>query len=141
MVKITSILIILLATGFSSAAWSQSTESQHSGHRGGGSGGANNDIACIRAKITRFKPEHLSTVAPGAEFSFAASGVVSPNHIHVNIRQTPMLITVEDKDSFYLVKGHLPDDIKNTSVRITAKARAKVSKCDAEEGWLLHVGE
>ncbi|QWF69843.1 hypothetical protein KEF85_10770 [Methylomonas paludis] len=134
--RISKILACLLSLVFSGALWAQAAPS-HGGH-GGGSGG---DDACIKAKITRFKPEHLSTVAPGAEFQFTVSGSNGPGHIHVTIRQQAIPLTVEDKDSFYLVKGKLPDTIKNETVRISVKAKTKTTKCDADEGILLKVTE
>lgn len=128
------ILLAAMAFGLSAPAWSQSTG--HIGH-GGGSG----DTGCIKAKISRFNPPHLATVEPGSEFSFAASGSNGPGHIHVNIKQQAIPINIEDKETFYLVKGKLPDDIKNTTVRISVNLKAKFSKCDAEDGWLLKISE
>ena len=128
------ILATLFALGFSNISWAQATG--HIGH-GGGSDGP----SCIKAKISRFNPEHLAEVAPGSEFSFAASGSNGPGHIHVSIKQQPIDVTFEDKDTFFLVKGKLPDDIKNSVVRISVTLKAKVSKCDAESGWLLKVTE
>lgn len=128
---------MLLTISSITPVWAQSTPS-HGGHN---SGGNREDGGCINAKISRFSPDHLATVAPGAEFSFAVSGSNGPGHIHVSIKQEPVPIQVEDKDSFYLVKGKLPDEIKNTVVRISVKAKAKNSKCDADSGWLLKVTE
>lgn len=127
-------LAALIALGFCNPTWAQSTG--HIGH--GGSGGGD---ACIRAKISRFNPEHLATVAPGSEFSFAASGSNGPGHIHVSIKGQPVPITFEDKETFYLVKGKLPENLKNTTVRISVNLKAKVGKCDAEDGWLVKVSE
>jgi len=132
-VKTYSILAALLTLGFASSSWAQSVG--HIGHGGGG------DAACIRAKISRFKPEHLATVAPGSEFSFAASGSNGPGHIHVSVKQQPIPVTIEDKETFYLVKGKLPENLKNTTVRISVNLKAKVGKCDAEDGWLLKISE
>ncbi len=127
----------LLALGCHSSAWAQSTPS-HGGH--GGSSGSD-EGGCINAKISRYTPEHLATVKPGAEFSFMVSGSNGPGHIHVSIKQEPVEVQVDDKDTFYLVKGKLPDSLKNTIVRISVKAKAKNSKCDAEGGWLVKVSE
>lgn len=127
-------LAALIVLGFSGPNWAQSTG--HIGHGGGA-----NDAACIRAKITRFKPEHLATVAPGSEFSFAASGSNGPGHIHVSIKQQPIPITFEDKETFYLVKGKLPENLHNTTVRISVNLKAKFGKCDAEDGWLVKISE
>lgn len=137
--QISKILAALLTVSFCNVAWAQSTES-HTGH-GGGSGGSGNEPSCIKARITRYSPEHLATVAPGSEFSFAVSGSNGPGHIHVSIRQEPVEVSIEDKETFYLVKGKLPDDIKRETVRISVKAKAKVGKCDADGGWLLKVTE
>ncbi len=128
------ILAALFALSLHTPTWAQSTG--HIGH-GGGSG----DGGCIRAKISRIKPEHLTTVTPGSEFSFAASGSNGPGHIHVSVRQQPIPVMIEDKDSFYWVKGKLPEEIKNATVRISVNLRAKVGKCDAEDGWLLKISE
>ena len=132
--QIIKIFVTLLALSLSNIAWAQSTG--HIGHGGGGSGSS-----CVKAKISRYTPEHLTTVKPGSEFSFFASGSNAPDHIHVNIKQQPIDITIEDKETFYLVKGKLPEDIKNTTIRIAVSVKAKSSKCDAEGGWLLKVSE
>ena len=131
---IIKVLTILLTLGAYGEASAQSTG--HIGH-----GGSGNDAGCIKAKISRIKPEHLSIVAPGSEFSFAASGSNGPNHIHVSIKNQAIPISVEDKESFYWVKGKLPEEIKNTTVRISVSQKAKVSKCDSEDGWLVKVSE
>ena len=129
-------LLIAIATlTIHFSAWAQSTG--HIGH--GGSGGG--EDACIKARASRFTPEHLANVASGSEFSFAASGTNGPGHIHVSIKQTPIDITVEDKENFYLVKGKLPEDIKNTVVRISIDLKAKSPKCNEKTGWLLKVGD
>ncbi len=129
------IFAALIAFGVCNITWAQST-----GHAGHGTGGGD-DASCIKAKASRFKPEHLATVAPGAEFSFIASGTNGPGHIHVSIKQKPVDITVEDKETFYLVKGKLPEDLKNTAVRISVALKSKFSKCNEDTGWLLKVGE
>ena len=133
------IFVAFAALCICSISWAQSTGG-HGGHGGGsGSGAANSD--CIKAKISRYTPEHLSTVAPGSDFSFAASGSNGPGHIHVSIKQQPIDITIEDKETFYLVKGKLPKDIKNTVVRISVMLKSKFGKCDSDGGWLLKVSE
>ncbi|AEF99188.1 hypothetical protein [Methylomonas methanica] len=135
--RIIKILATLYAVSFSGIGMAQSTGG-HGGH-GGGNGGGGAD--CIKAKISRYTPEHLATVAPGSEFSFAASGSNGPGHIHVSIKQQPIAVTIQDKDTFYQVKGKLPKEIKNSVVRISVSLKSKVSRCDAEGGWLLKVSE
>ena len=130
------IITTLIALSFCNISWAQSSGG-HGDHGGSGGGGP----SCIKAKMSRYKPEHLASVAPGSEFSFAASGTNGPGHIHVSIKQQPIDLTIEDKDTFYLVKGKLPEDIKNTAVRISVLLKSKQGKCDAEGGWLLKVTE
>ncbi len=132
--------IFLLAAGLmvSQGLWAQAAPS-HSGH--GGGSGSSEDGACVKARISRFKPDHLESVPPGAEFQFTVSGSNGPGHIHVTIRQEPVPVTVEDKETFYVVKAKLPPEIKNQAVRISIKAKAKNSKCDADAGILLKVTE
>lgn len=129
------ILVALIAFSFCNITWAQSTG--HAGHGGGGG----DDVSCIKARASRFKPEHLASVTPGAEFSFVASGANGPGHIHVSIKQKPIDVTVEDKETFYVVKGKLPEDIKNTMVRISVALKSKFPKCNEDTGWLLKVGE
>jgi len=138
-VQISKVLAALLTIGFCNPTWAQSTEG-HTGH-GGGGGGGGNEASCIKAKISHFKPEHLATVAPGSEYSFTISGSKGPGHIHVSIRQEPAEVTIEDKETFYLVKGKLPPNLKNETVRISVRAMAKVGKCDADGGLLLKITE
>lgn len=131
----TKIMITLIALSFCNISWAQSTGG-HGGH--GGSGGGSGS-SCIKAKMSRFKPEHLTSVAPGSEFSFTASGTNGPGSIHVSIKQQPIEVTIEDKDTFYLVKGKLPEDIKNSVVRISVELKSKDVKCDVKDGWLIKV--
>jgi len=128
------IFLLLFAICFYTNGWAQATG--HIGH-GGGAGGSD----CIKAKMSRITPENMTTVTPGSTFSFAASGSKSPEHIHVSIKHQPIDVTVEDKDTFYLVTGKLPEDIKNTVVRISVNLKSKVSRCDFEGGWLVKVSE
>jgi hypothetical protein len=131
-IKILAFLSCLFA---SNMLWAQAAPS-HGGHAGSGSG---DDVSCIKAKISHYKPEHLSSVSTGSEFSFTVSGSNGPNHIHVSIRQEPVAITLEDKETFYLVKGKLPLNLKNETVRVSIRVKAKMSKCDADGGMLLKV--
>jgi len=127
-------LTLLAMLCISHLAGAQSTG--HAGHGGGGDG-----PACVKAKISRYTPENMATVAPGSDFSFFASGSNGPGHIHVSIKQRPIDVTFEDKETFYIVKGKLPEDIKNTVVRISVALKAKSSQCDAKGGWLLKITE
>ncbi|WP_347987219.1 hypothetical protein [Methylomonas sp. AM2-LC] len=136
--QIIKILAFLSSLCASNMLWAQAAPS-HGGH--GGSSGGSDDVSCIKAKISHYKPEHLSSVSPGSEFSFTVSGSNGPNHIHVSIRQEPVAISFEDKESFFLVKGKLPANLKNETVRVSVRAKARISKCDADGGMLLKITE
>lgn len=110
----------------------------HAGHSVGGGGGSE---GCLKPRLSKFLPAHLSTVAPGSEFSFMAVGVQRPEQISVTVKSIPVKLTVEDKEAFYLVKGQLPPSLTKTAARINIKVTAKYSKCDAENGWLLKIAE
>lgn len=114
----------------------------HSGHgasnSGGGGGGEN---ACSKPQLTKFLPANLATVAPGSAFSFYAFNVEKPEQIKVTVKTIPVEVTTEDKESFIVVKGHLPAELVNTTARINIKVNAKVSRCNGEDGWLVKIAE
>ena len=132
--QIRQLFMALFIFGFFNTANAQSTG--HIGH--GGDGGA---LACVKAKITHYHPEHLATVAPGSEISFIVSGSNGPGHIHVIVRDEPLELTLEDKDAYYVVKTHLPAKYKNEAVRVNIRVEAKYSRCDVDGGLLLKVTE
>ena len=133
--QIRHIAFTLITLGFSNSVWSQS---QHGGHTGGSS---SRDSGCIKAKVSNFQPANMETIAPGGEFSAFVSGSNGPGHIHVTIRNQAINVSVENKDTFYVVKGKLPTEIRNETVRISISAKAKNSQCDSDTGWLLIVSE
>lgn len=136
--QIIKFLGVLLTMVFCDAALAQAPGGGHLGHGGGNGSG---DLTCIKAKISHYKPEHLATVTPGSEFSFFVSGSNGPGHIHVTIREHPVELNLEDKETFYLVKGKLPLEYKNETIRINIKVKAKIKKCDEDGGLLLKVSE
>lgn len=140
--QLSKVLTSLLLMGLCNLALAQAPGGGgHAGHGGHGGGANPDDFACFKAKISHFKPEHLATVAPGADFSFYVSGPSSGSQIHVSIRQQPIKVDIEDKETFFLVKGKLPPEYKNEVVRVSVKAITKSTKCDAEGGLLLKVSE
>lgn len=136
--KISKTILMISSLLLSHNLYAQSNP--HSGHSSNG-GSGNQDASCIKAKVSNFIPGHLETVKPGSTFSFMVSGSNGPGHIHATIREHTIKLDVEAKDTFYLVKGTLPADIKNETIRISVSAKSKVSKCDADTGWLLKVSE
>lgn len=133
--RTSKLLVILLSLSLFNMADAMAGASGHAGHTVGGGGGG----SCVKAHVSRFKPGHLATVAPEADFSFMATGIQSPDQIVVTVKTIPVAITAEDKDSFYLVKGKLPAELKNVTARINVKVNAKSPRCDGENGWLVKI--
>ncbi len=112
----------------------------HSAHRGGSSpamGGAE----CVRPQVSKMLPAHLSTVAPGAEFSFVVSNIDDPEQVSVEVKRQPVEIVSEFKDPYYIIKGKIPTSLHSTAARIDVKIDSKVSSCREEDGWLLKISE
>jgi hypothetical protein len=108
----------------------------HSRHGGAaGMGGA----SCLRPQMSKMQPAHLATVAPGTEFSFVLSNVDDPKKVSVKVKRKPVEIVTEFKDPYYVVKGKIPGDLKNTAARVDVKVGSKVASCRAEDGWLLKI--
>lgn len=113
----------------------------HSGHGGNSAGGGGSENICAKPQLTKFVPANLANVAPGSEFSFRAFNVSKPEQIEVTVKAIPVAVAIEDKESFYLVKGHLPADLVNTIARINIKVNSKISKCEGENGWLVKIAD
>lgn len=135
MKKITLFVIGLLACIGSAAAFAGQSHSEHRGN----AGKYNNEKNCKEAKIGKLKPAALSEVAPGTEFSFMVFNANNPKQIEVMVKNEVVPVTIEDKGEMVIVHGKLPEGLKATPARITAKVKGKTSKCNAEEGWLLKI--
>lgn len=112
----------------------------HSGH-GGGSSGGSGEKSCVKARLDNFKPPHLEAVAPGSTFSFMAFNVAKPDQITVTVKTIPVKVTMEDKGSFFLVKGQLPESLNNTVARVDIRVKSDLARCSAEDGWLIKITE
>ncbi|MFA5982836.1 MAG: hypothetical protein WC782_02370 [Methylococcaceae bacterium] len=111
--------------------------SGHAGHEAGsGSGSAG---SCVKVRLSKFQPERLATVVPGAEISFYAVNVQDPEQIQVTVKNIPIALSTEENDSFMLVKGKVPAELQDTAARINIKVKTKASRCDAEDGWLVKI--
>lgn len=111
----------------------------HSGHTGANGGGGGGSSNCIKARLAKFLPAHLATVAPESEFSFVAYNIQKPEQVAVTVKNIPVELNTEFKDPFFLVKGKLPASLNNTVARINVKVSAKSSHCEAENGWLVKI--
>lgn len=109
----------------------------HSGHGGMAGGGGGSASQCQKARLERFNPPHLAKVSPGADFSFYAFNIESPEQLSATVKKVPVELTAEFKEPYFLVKGKLPSNLTKTAARIDIKASAKSSHCEEEKGWLL----
>lgn len=101
----------------------------------------NTPSACKMARIGKLKPEPLSEVAPGSEFSFKVFDVHNPKLIEVTAKNIVIPTIIEHKTDFVVVHGKLPETLKGTAARVIAKVKGKLPKCNTEEGWLLKITE
>ncbi|MEN9896647.1 MAG: hypothetical protein RLZZ66_296 [Pseudomonadota bacterium] len=108
--------------------------SMHTGNSGSSSG-----MACVKAQLSKFEPEHLATVSPESEFSFLAFNVQKPEQIEVTIKSQVVALTIEPKGDFFRIVGQLPHELRDTTARINIKVNAKNEKCNVETGWLVTI--
>ena len=109
----------------------------HSGH--GSSVNKSGKSACKNTVIKHTRPEHLSSVAPGSEFSFQVDGIDDAKYVEVTAKKIPVEMTSEFKGGIWWFKGNLPDPLVNTAARIHVEVKYK--KCPAQKGWLLKITE
>jgi len=110
------------------------------GHGGGGSSvDKSGKSACKNTVIKHVRPEHLTEVAPGSEFSFQVDGIDDAKYVEVTAKKIPVEMEVEHKGGILWFKGNLPDSLVNTAARIHVEVDFK--RCPAEKGWLLKITE
>ncbi|MDD5412847.1 MAG: hypothetical protein PHF31_15830 [Methylobacter sp.] len=131
-------LLAIFFTAFFFNVNAANAAEHHSGHGGGGGGSEN---SCIKPRLDKFFPPHLETAAPGSTFSFMAFNIAKPEQISVTVKTIPVKVTIEDKESFLLVKGTLPESLNNTVARVDIKVDAGSSRCSAEDGWLVKISD
>lgn len=108
------------------------------GHGGGGSSvNKSGKTACKNTVIKRMRPVHLTSVAPGSEFSFQVDGIDDPKLVEVTAKKIPVEMESENRGGILWFKGNLPDSLSGTAARILVDVNFK--KCPAEKGWLLKI--
>lgn len=132
-------LLAIFFTAFFFNVTAANAAEHHSGHGGGGGGGGGSENSCIKPRLDKFFPPHLESAAPGSAFSFMAFNVAKPEQISVTVKTIPVKVTIEDKESFLVVKGTLPESLSNTIARVNIKVDTGSSRCSAEDGWLVKI--
>jgi hypothetical protein len=135
--RLRAMFLIVCLSGLTAAKASE----HHSGHGGGAMGGGGSRNACLKARLEKFLPAPLATVAPGSPFSFYAFNVDNPEQISVTVKKIPVEISTEYREPFFVVKGKLPESLTNTAARIDIKVKAKSPHCEAEKGWLIKIAD
>ncbi len=135
--KKTHLLAVLLAASM----FDVQAAMDHSAHRGRGAKAETGGAACLRPQLSKMQPAHLATVAPGSEFSFVVSNLDDPDQVFVEVKRQPVEIQTEFKNPYYVIKGKIPESLRNTAARIDVKIDSKVASCRAEDGWLLKISE
>lgn len=130
--------LVLMTLLISTTSTVYAGASGHAGHTAGSSGSAS---SCMKAHFSRFSPPNLTEVAPGTEFSFVVENAQKTQQIKAVVKGQPVQLSFEDKETFFVAKGQLPADLKNTVARISVKVESPITRCDAENGWLVKIGE
>jgi hypothetical protein len=129
----------LLATLFAVTVFDANAAMDHSQHRGGGT--EMGSATCVRPQLSKMQPAHLSTVTPGSAFSFVLSNIDDPKQVSVQIKKQDVDFITEFKDPYYVIKGKIPDSLRNTAARVDVKIDSKIASCRATEGWLVKISE
>lgn len=93
---------------------------------------------CKPPRLRSLKPENHAEVAPESEFSFTLPVWTDPEKVTVTVKKIPTDVVVEDHNSFFLVKGKLPESLENTYARISVRAVANLG-CIKRDGWLVKI--
>jgi hypothetical protein len=123
--KLFNVLPLLMLTMVTSQTWAY--------------GSSSSQKACQKPVFSDFDPADKAEVAPGAPFSFLASGVSDPSSISVTVKGQPVEVAVKELPSKrYAVTGNLPETLKGDYARITISAQGK---CKGSDGWLVKITE
>lgn len=132
--KLCTSLLVACAASFQ-PGWAAE---HHSGH-GGASSGGGSASQCVKARIERFVPAPLASVAPGSPFSFYVFNIDKPEQVSVTVKKIEVDFNAEYRDPFFVIKGQLPASLVNTHARIDVKVTAKSSHCEEQKGWLIKI--
>ncbi|MDT8407602.1 MAG: hypothetical protein RQ715_10170 [Methylococcales bacterium] len=98
---------------------------------------------CFKPKYRQFSlpvysADNKQEVAPESEFSFIVSHVIDLDSFRLTAKGKDLPYTLEDRNSFYVVKSKLPSELTGKFVRIDSRAEA-ILGCYNSEGWLVKV--
>ena len=103
--------------------------------------GASSTRSCKPPSFSEMMPPKSTVVAPASEFSFVASRNTKQRSIKVQVKGQNVDLAIEkQKLGAYLVKGNLPEEIKEGFVKVSITAKTEHS-CAGKGGWLLKIAE
>ncbi len=97
---------------------------------------------CKKPKFYKFDPyqkKGVVEVPPGSEFSFHASNYTKPESIEVAVKKIKTPVEVENRNSFLIIRGRLPESLSNTFARISIKGTAQLGCKRIGAGWLVKI--
>lgn len=98
--------------------------------------------ACRPPRLRSIQPENHAEVPPESEFSFTLPRWTDPEKVTLTVKKIPTEVTVENHNSFFLVKGKLPASLENTYARVSVRAVTDEDvECMMRDGWLLKISE
>jgi hypothetical protein len=103
--------------------------------------GEDENERCKKPKFYTFSPsaeKGAAEIAPGSEFSFHSSEWTAPGTVVVTVKKIKTPVTVENRNIFFIFKGKLPPELKNTYARISISGQAKLG-CRNRGGWLVKI--
>jgi hypothetical protein len=95
---------------------------------------------CRKPKFYDFAPAHLATAAPESEISFKVARAKSPEYVTLEVKKISVPLIAENKDVYYIMKGKLPAELRDTYARVNVRAEAD-GGCHVEDGWLVKISE
>jgi len=96
---------------------------------------------CKKPKFYKFDPYQKKGAAeapPGSKFSFHASNYTVPESIEVAVKKIKTPVEVENRQSYFIVRGKLPESLSDTFARISIKGTAELG-CKKKGGWLVKI--
>lgn len=93
---------------------------------------------CRKPRFRSIDPPDKSELTPGSEFSFTLPVWADPERLVVIVKKLKPEVTIEDRNSFFVVKVKLPEELVDTYARVDVIAYAELG-CTKNRGWLYKI--
>lgn len=88
--------------------------------------------------LAEYKAPEKQEVAAESEFTFTISHSIDPTTLKLLAKKKSVPFTIENKDSFFLVKSKIPSEYNGQFVRFDAIVKSSLG-CKGLDGWLVKV--